>query len=94
MGTKHIEKKTVTRYKFDISLAKKIQNKEIEGKIVTRDGRNVRILCFDRNSIDCIVVLIDNKSWEMIESYTSDGALYDLGIESPLDLFIERSINC
>lgn len=65
METKHIEKKTVTRYKFDISLAKKIQNKEIEGKIVTRDGRNVRILCFDRNSIDCIVVLIDNKSWEM-----------------------------
>ena len=51
METKHIEKKTVTRYKFDISLAKKIQNKEIEGKIVTRDGRNVRILCFDRNSI-------------------------------------------
>lgn len=94
METKHIEKKTVTRYKFDISLAKKIQNKEIEGKIVTRDGRNVRILCFDRNSIDCIVVLIDNKSWEMIESYTLDGALYDLGIESPLDLFIERSINC
>jgi hypothetical protein len=94
METKHIEKKTVTRYKFDISLAKKIQNKEIEGKIVTRDGRNVRILCFDRNSIDCIVVLIDNKSWEMIESYTSDGALYDLGLESPLDLFIERSINC
>lgn len=34
------------------------------------------------------VVLIDNKSWEMIESYTLDGALYDLGIESPLDLFI------
>lgn len=94
METKHIEKKTVTRYKFDISLAKKIQNKEIEGKIVTRDGRNVRILCFDRNSIDCIVVLIDNKNWEMIESYTSDGALYVLGIESPLDLFIERSINC
>lgn len=94
METKHIEKKTVTRYKFDISLAKKIQNKEIEGKIVTRDGRNVRILCFDRNSIDCIVVLIDNKSWEMIESYTLDGALYDLGLESPLDLFIERSINC
>lgn len=88
METKHIEKKTVTRYKFDISLAKKIQNKEFEGKIVTRDGRNVRILCFDRNSIDCIVVLIDNKSWEMIESYTLDGALYDLGIESPLDLFI------
>lgn len=88
METKHIEKKTITRYKFDISLAKKIQNKEIEGKIVTRDGRNVRILCFDRNSIDCIVVLIDNKSWEMIESYTLDGALYDLGIESPLDLFI------
>ena len=88
METKHIEKKTVTRYKFDISLAKKIQNKEIEGKIVTRDGRNVRILCFDRNSIDCIVVLIDNRSWEMIESYTLDGALYDLGIESPLDPFI------
>lgn len=94
MERKPIEQRNIVREPFDIELAKKITSNEVHGKIVTRDGRNVRILCFDRNSIDCIVVLIDNKKWEMIESYTSDGALYDLGLESPLDLFIERSINC
>lgn len=33
---------------FDVELAKKITNGEVEGKIVTRDGTNARIICFDR----------------------------------------------
>jgi hypothetical protein len=32
---------------FDVELAKKITNKECEGKIVTRSGRSARIVCFD-----------------------------------------------
>ena len=33
---------------FNVELAKKITNKIVEGHIVTRDGRSVRIICFDR----------------------------------------------
>lgn len=33
---------------FNVELAKKITNSELEGKIVTRGGKDVRIICFDR----------------------------------------------
>lgn len=42
METKYV------RVPFDVELAKKITNGEVEGKIVTRDGTNARIICFDR----------------------------------------------
>lgn len=45
-------------------------------KIVTRDGRNVRILCTDREgSIYPIVALIkdDNRELEILVTYTKDG---------------------
>lgn len=42
MGTKMI------KIPFDIELAKKITNGEVEGKVVTRDSKSVRIICFDQ----------------------------------------------
>lgn len=42
---------TQTRFKkvlFDIELAKKITNKEVKGRIVTRGGHQARIICFDK----------------------------------------------
>ena len=42
METKYV------RVPFDVEMAKKITNGEVEGRVVTRDGRSVRILCFDR----------------------------------------------
>ena len=45
-------------------------------KVVTRDGRNVRILCADREgSIYPIVALIrdDNRELEILVTYTKDG---------------------
>lgn len=46
---------------FDVELAKKITNKEIEGRIVTRDGRSARIVCWDRKYDKYpIIALIDN----------------------------------
>lgn len=45
-------------------------------KVVTRDGRNVRILCTDREgSIYPIVALIrdDNRELEILVTYTKDG---------------------
>ena len=45
-------------------------------KVVTRDGRNVRILCTDREgSVYSIVALIkdDNRELEILVTYTKDG---------------------
>lgn len=47
---------------FDVELAKRIQSGECEGRIVTRDGENVRILCFDRKGTELpIVALVEIK---------------------------------
>lgn len=55
--------------------------------IVTRDGRNVRIVCTNRKSATFpIVVLIDGCYQENICAYTKDG-LYSHGIECACDLF-------
>lgn len=43
---------TRTKFKkipFNLELAKKIMNREAKGRIVTRDGCQARIVCFDRN---------------------------------------------
>ena len=56
-------------------------------KVQTKDGRPVRILCFDRRCIYCIVALIDNGLvGEAIKEYNDIGMLYDNGVEDPLDL--------
>lgn len=39
---------TFKRVPFNLELAKKIASKETKGRIVTRDGRQVRIICFDK----------------------------------------------
>lgn len=44
---------------FDLERAKRIQEGKEEGKITTRDGKNVRIVCWDtKTPIYCLVVLI------------------------------------
>lgn len=60
---------------FEVDLAKRIQNKECEGRIVTCDGRDVRIVCWDRKCFDYpIVALIDNiDNGEGLEFFTKDG---------------------
>lgn len=74
---------------FDIDLAKKITNGEIEGKIVTRDGRNVRIVCFDAKMEDNIVALIESEEGvEFSTTFNYFGQYYD-SEERPYDLFLE-----
>lgn len=47
---------------FNIETAKKITNKEVEGRIVTRNGQNARILCFDRKGTALpIIALVEIK---------------------------------
>jgi len=55
---------------FDLETAKKIQAGEIEGRIKTNDGENVRIVCWNR---------IDNYAGPIIALYTDNN-----GIEIPL----------
>ncbi len=47
--------------------------------VCTRDGRDVRIICFDRkNIIDCpIVALIPKSSYEDVRLYSLEGVGFD-----------------
>jgi len=88
------ENKQLKQLPFTIELAKKIQSGEVEGRIVTRSGYNVKILCFDFkhpfHPIVGIIVLPEEKQ-DVIYNFTKDGrngfnAVID---EHPTDLFIE-----
>ena len=78
------------RIPFDLELAKKITNKEFKGRIVTRDGRQARIVCFDRNEkgwpIIALVKILEN--YELVIICKSNGA-YSNFEEKDLDLLIE-----
>lgn len=67
---------------FDIQKAK-------EGKpVCTRDGRKARIICFDlKNDEYPIVAAVEDDSFEVLFSYTTNGEIID-GIESDKDLMM------
>lgn len=68
---------------FDLELAK------AGHPVCTRDGRDVRILCFDRkDDLYPIVGLVSDKLGENLRSYTPDG-LYNRSGESNADLFMK-----
>lgn len=84
---------TRTKFKkipFDLELAKKITNGEVKGRIVTRDGCQARIVCFDRNEkgwpIIALVKILEN--YESVIICKSNGA-YSNFEEKDLDLLIE-----
>ena len=57
-------------------------------KIVTRDGRNVRIICTDKRGTNFpIVALIECKDKEETFYYTAKGYWNSCEIESKIDLF-------
>lgn len=78
---------------FDIELAKKIMNKEAEGRIVTREGLQVRIVCFDLKGDKWpIVALIQTPgNYEVVKIYESNGRYGRYGNfgEEQNDLLIE-----
>ena len=67
--------------------------KNPEKKVITRDGRSVRIRCTDRRGCDCpIVALVETPTGkaENILSYREDGKWSPVGgplVNSNLDLF-------
>lgn len=85
-----MEQKFIT-VPFDLSKAKQITNGELEGKIVTRDGRNARIICWDRNNETYpIVVLVPDEEDRIEDSllFTENGTYYEEG-ETNDDLFLQ-----
>ena len=57
-------------------------------KVVTRDGKSVRIRCTDRkDAVYPIVALIDSEGKEEILSYTKNGYFYYDGRKDVNDLF-------
>lgn len=72
------------RIPFDIERAKN------GAKVVTRDGRKVRIVCCDRVGKQPIIALIGEKESPIF--YYADGSYYGGHKESVLDLFIEQKV--
>lgn len=89
---------TYKRVPFNLKLAKKITNNETKGRIVTRNGRLARIVCFDRKEIEDmfdppknIIALVENKEGnEGVFEVRDTGMIlaeetdYDLQIEVPV----------
>ena len=60
---------------FDVELAKEIQAGTKPGKITTRDGRDVRIVCWDRKTDKPhhIVALLDTPKFELVTNHNETG---------------------
>lgn len=67
---------------FDLEKAK------AGAKVVTRDGRDIRIICFDRKGKAPILGLIEILLDESILSFSSDGKYFIGEEESHYDLFM------
>lgn len=68
---------------FDIELAK------AGHPVWTRDGKPVRIICYDRKHTEYpIVALVDNGEFEMNIVYTADGKFHNNPKKSEYDLFM------
>lgn len=90
---------TRTKFKkipFDLELAKKIANKEAKGRIVTRDGRKIRIICTDRKDKSdviaqySVIALVTEKDGHECEyEYLNTGRFSAVIEETDLDLHIE-----
>ena len=56
-------------------------------KVVTRDGRNARIICTDAKSEFPIIALIDNGTIEHVHTFRKNGYFSVDDIDSSCDLF-------
>ena len=81
-----MEQKMIT-IPFEVEKAKKIQAGELPGKIVTHDGRNARIVCWDRKTEQKykIVSLSDTGKFEFV-SYNDETGKSDSSTENKLVL--------
>ena len=85
-----MEQKMIT-IPFEVEKAKKIQAGELPGKIVTHDGRNARIVCWDRKTEQKykIVSLSDTGKFEFV-SYNDETGKSDSSTENKLVLQVPK----
>ena len=62
---------------FEVELAKEISNGTKEGKVVTRDDGNARIICWDAEGDQPIIALIKYHDKEYPHSFCMNGLLQD-----------------
>ena len=75
---------------FDLERAKRIQEGKEEGKIVTRNGYNARIVCWDmKNPKYPIMALYTEEEEEIDITTTLDGMIYRGNDENEFDLVLE-----
>lgn len=82
---------TFKKVPFDLELAKKITNKEVKGRIVTEDGLNARIVCFDMKygGSKILAVLVDCGDYEIGIRCDLDGTCRDFRKEDKFNLHLE-----
>lgn len=86
-----MEQKMIT-IPFEVEKAKKIQAGEEPGKIVTRAGRNVRVVCWDRHDDTYpIIALFWSKERinEVCKTYRNNGCFFENGEENQYDLTLQ-----
>lgn len=81
---------------FEVEKAKKIQAGELPGKIVTRGGYNVRVLCWDRKTESRyhIVALLNYDEYEDIAIYSENGESNKVGSSCDLMLQVTELAQC
>lgn len=67
---------------FDLEKAK------AGAKVCTRDGREVRIVCFDRKSTYPIVALVRNNDGEKVQLHLLNGTYLNSGVIHHSDLML------
>lgn len=82
---------TFKKSPFDLGLAMKIANKEIEGRIVTEDNLTARIVCFDmkHGGSKILAVLVDCGDYEIGIRCNLDGTCRDARKDDKFNLHIE-----
>lgn len=89
-------KRIFKKIPFDIELAKKITKGEKKGRILTQEGKKVRIVCWDKKPLSKdaldfpIVAIIENDyNGEMLNTYTKEGNACYPNYKSRYNLIIE-----
>lgn len=80
------------RIPFNLELAKKITNKEVKGRIVTKDERNAKIACWDMQwyGTHRIVALVEDGKKEIaISCYLNGKRIDEVYNWDSFDLYIE-----
>lgn len=88
---KKSEEEKMVRVPFDINMAKGISSRLTEGRIITRDGHNVRIICWNAKTEYPIIALKEvNNKLEMLLSLHKSGTFMPSPNEpTDNDLFLE-----